>query len=231
MENATLALFVHELRNQCMYTEASFRVFNQSLEQRSSTGVFFAAQATLLCASQLSSVLWPTKARARKRGEKIREVLQLPEKHPLSDKRLATAFDYGDEKFDDWVGTTKGRQVVFDHLGPIEPFLKAGVQEECIYRLYDPSTMTLYFRGEGFNMQAIANAISDIYTRLTALHMQMFPDQHKPEETDAEQAPAEDAAKKEKPKKAATKKPAAKKPAAKKAPAKKPAAKKKAAAK
>lgn len=204
MENATLALFVHELRNQCIYTEASFRVFNQALAQKTSSGVFFAAQSTLLCAGQLSSILWPTKARARKRGEKLRQILQLADKHPLSDKRLATVFDYSDEKLDDWVGSTKGQQVVFDHIGPIEAFFQAGGQESSIFRSYDPITMIFYYRGEGYNMQAIANAISDLYTRLNTIHMQMFPEQHRAPEPQAAQA-GEPVQAKEKPKKDAKK--------------------------
>lgn len=180
MDKTTLALFVHELRNQCSYVEASLAIFNQALEQRASTAVFFSAQSTLLAASQIGSILWPRRARARKRGEAIRTVLQLADKHPLNDKRLTALWEHADEKLEDWIGRTKGEQIVFDHLGPITDFDSMEISDEGFYRLYDPSTMTFYYRGDGYKIQAIADSISDIYSRVNAIHKQMFPEQHEP---------------------------------------------------
>lgn len=197
MDRASLAIYIHELRNQCMYTEAAFRVFNQSVQDRAPAGVFFAAQSILVCASQVAALLWPTRARLQKRGEALREILQLPPKHPLNDKRLSALWEHGDEKLEDWVGKTKGEKVVFDHLGPLEELKKqVPVSEGNIFRLYDPATMTFYFRGDGFKLQGIADAISDIYTKVVAVHRQMFPEQYaepKPEQATA--APGGDAGK------------------------------------
>lgn len=222
MDQTTLALYIHELRNQCIYTEAAFRVFNQSLEQRIPAGVFYGTQSTLLAASQIAAILWPNRARAKKRGESLREALNLAEKHPLNDKRLIALWEHGDEKFEDWIGETKGQQIVFDHLGPIQPFLDNGINDGNIFRMYDPTTQIFYFRGDGYKMQAIADAISDIYTRVTQLHMRMFPEQHQPVEgAQGNATPADigsatpggeakEEAKEDKPKKAAKKKPAKK---------------------
>lgn len=213
MDQTTLALFVHEVRNQCIYTEAAFRVFNQSLEQRIPAGAFYGAQSILLAASQISSLLWPTRARAKKRGDTLREALGLNEKHPLNDKRLITIWEHGDEKFEDWIGETKGQQIVFDHLGPIQPFLDNGISDGNVFRLYDPTTQIFYFRGDGYKMQAIADAISDIYARVTQLHMRMFPDQYKQpaqeEAIPAEKPVAEEAKAEAKPKAKAKAKPKA----------------------
>lgn len=180
MDRASLAIFIHELHNQCVYTEAAFRVFNQSVQRNIPAGVFFAAQSTLLCASQVSSLLWPSRTRVQKRGEELREVLQLSEKHPLNDQRLSVLWEHGDEKLEDWIGTSKGEKVVFDHLGSLEELSKqVPIVEGNIFRLYDPTTMTFYYRGDGYKMQAIADSISEIYSRVITVHRQMFPDQYK----------------------------------------------------
>jgi hypothetical protein len=179
MDRASLAIFIHELHNQCVYTEAAFRVFNQSVQQNIPAGVFFSAQSTLLCASQISALLWPSQARVQKRGEELREILQLDEKHPLNDERLASMWEHADERLEDWVGTTKGEKVIFDHVGSIEELSKqVPIVESNIFRLYDPTTMTFYFRGDGYKMQAIADSISEIYSRAITVHRQMFPEQH-----------------------------------------------------
>ena len=73
-------------------------------------------------------------------------------------------------------------------------------------------------------MQAISNAVADIYTRVTQVHQTMFPEQYKKE---AEVSSNDNADKEQKTKKPAKKKTAVKKPAAKKT-AKKIAKKKKA---
>jgi len=179
MDRASLAIYIHELRNQCMYTEAAFRVFNQSMQQNLTAGVFFAAQATLLSASQIAALLWPTRARVQKRGQDLREILQLPDKHPLNDRRLSGLWEHADEKLEDWVGRTKGEKVVFDHLGSLAELKKqVPVADGHVFRLYDPQTLTFYYRGEGFKLQGLADAISNIYSKISLVHRQMFPDQY-----------------------------------------------------
>lgn len=179
MDRASLAIYIHELRNQCMYTEAAFRVFNQSMQQNLTAGVFFAAQAMLLSASQIAALLWPTRARVSKRGQDLREILQLPEKHPLNDRRLSALWEHADEKLEDWVGKTKGEKVVFDHLGSLADLKKqVPVADGHIFRLYDPQTLTFYFRGEGFKLQGMADAISNIYSKISIVHRQIFPEQY-----------------------------------------------------
>ena len=179
MDRASLAILIHELHNQCIYTEAAFRVFNQSVQQNLQAGVFFSAQSTLLCASQISNLLWPTQPRNKKRGEELREILNLSDNHPLNDPRLANLWEHSDEKLEDWVGITKGERVVFDHVGSFAELSgQVPITEGSIFRLYDPNTMTFYFRGEGFKMQGIADSVSNIYSTVITVHRQMFPDHH-----------------------------------------------------
>ena len=56
--------------------------------------------------------------------------------------------------------------------------------------------MTFYYRGDGYKMQAIADAISEIYSRVLTVHRQMFPDHHeaadRPEGTTEGKKSAED---------------------------------------
>lgn len=178
MDRPSLAIFIHEIRNQCLYTEAAFSIFNQSLEQQVSSGAFLAANSVLMAASQIAATIWPTRARSKKRGEVLREVLQLPEKHALNDRRIIEIWEHSDEKLEEWVGATKGHHVIFDHIGPLDEFSEFPVAEGNIYRMYDPKTTIFYFRGDGFKLKAIADSISDIYSRTNSVHRQMLPEQH-----------------------------------------------------
>lgn len=256
MDTNTLAIYIHELRNQCLHTEAAFNLFNQAMNNRAGPGVLFASQMVLMPSSQIAALLWPTRARSRGRGEAIRKVLQLPEKHPLNDRRLAELWERTDQKTEEWVTTTKGKQVVFDYVGDLAQLGDGNTPEECLYRAYSTQTRIFYYQGVGYNFQAIADAISDVAGRVNAVYRQLFPDLAKQEDEErakaqaaqqaaaqqsaaqpaaANDAPAPEAAEApaEKPaaKKAPAKKAPAKKAAAKKAPAKKPAPKKAAAKK
>ena len=224
MDKASLAIYIHELRNQCLYTEAAFRVFNQSIQQNINAGAFFAAQSTLLCASQIAALLWPTRARVQKRGEALREVLRLPEKHPLNDRRLSALWEHGDEKLEDWIGKSKGEKIVFDHVGSLEELKnQMTIADGNIFRLYDPTTMTFYYRGDGFKMQGIADSISNIYSKVITVHRQMFPDHYvQTESSDTPKQPGlTPQAKAEEPAPQPEKEEPAKKPSAKKASPKK----------
>jgi len=181
MDNNTLAIYIHELRNQIVHTEASFQLFNQAMMNRAGQGVLFAGQMVLMPGSQIASLLWPARARARSRGEALRKVLQLDEKHPLNDRRLSEIWEHSDEKIEEWITATKGKRVVIDYVG--DPFPEdSGVTEDCVYRAYIPATKTYYFRGVGYNLEAVAKAIGDVAGRVNAVYRQMFPEQAKAED-------------------------------------------------
>lgn len=241
MDNTTLAIYIHELRNQCLHAQASFNLFNQSVQAGQGQGVLYASQMILMPTSQIASLLWPTRARARHRGEALRKVLQLDNKHPLNDRRLSEVWERADEKTEEWIANTKGKQIAFDLVGDPKGLGDGTTTEEAIYRGFNPETRIFTYRGVSFNLPAIANALTDVAGRVNAVYRQMFPDQAKAEDEALEaqrkaiaeqQKAAEEAAKAAEEAKAAEDKPAAKKKApAKKATAKKPAAKKKAPAK
>lgn len=249
MDNNTLAIYINELRNQCLNTEASFNLFNQALANQAGPGILFACQMILYPGSQMAAMLWPTRARARGRGETLRKALQLPEKHALNDRRLAELWERSDEKTDEWIANTKGKQVLFDFVGDAKKIGDGTTPDECIFRAYNPETRVFYYRGVGYNIQALATAMSDVAGRVNGLYRQLFPDLAKADDEARAQAlaaqkaaqaandrPASSSvegtdeptkpAKKAATKKAATKKAAPKKTSEKKSVAKKAAPKK-----
>ena len=191
MDANTFALYVHELRNQCMYTEAALQLFNQSMEKKAKAGAFFATQALLTSASQVVRLLWPSRAKAKRRGEFLRRALGLADDFPLADDRLRNLWDLADEKTEDWINASKNQVIAFDFLGPKEALGDKTPKDEHIYRLYDPQTSRLYYRGEVFNLQAIASGIAAINARVNQAHDQLFP--KKPDGKEETAAPAETA--------------------------------------
>ncbi|WND02873.1 hypothetical protein QGN29_00665 [Temperatibacter marinus] len=189
MDNNTLSIYVHELRNQFTNLQASFDLFNQSIAAKNGQGILYTGGMILFPASQIVSILWPTRARSRGRGEALRKVFQLEEKHVLNDRRLSEINEHSDTKTEEWIAKTKGQQIVFDFVGPraeldtIEPSENGElVSDENIYRAYDPDTRVYYYRGVAYNMNAIATALADVSGRVNNVYAQMFPEQVKREQ-------------------------------------------------
>lgn len=250
MDNQTLAIHLHELRNLVHHTQAAYDFFNNFADQNQSQGVLYAGQLILTTTSQLAVALWPSRARSRKRGEDLRKVLGLGEKHALSDRRLTELCDRQDEKLDEWISATKNERLVIDFIGDpatmqIRPEDAQGavMSERGIYRAYNPANQVFYLRGIPYNLQALAKAVNEVAERIMTVYARMFPEQVKREEearkmeAEARQRAQEEAQSAQPgvlqtpaPEPGASEgeveKPAPKKAPAKKAPAKKPAAKK-----
>lgn len=177
MDNNTLAIYIHELRSQCLHAEAAFSIFNQSMSNGAGAGILYGGQSILIPGSQIASILWPTRARARTRGEALRKVLALDEKHPLNDRRLCELWERSDEKFEEWINQTKGQQVIFDFVGDPATVGDGKTPDACIYRAYNPATRIYWYRGVAYNLQAVANALSDVAKRVNSVYAQMFPEQ------------------------------------------------------
>lgn len=174
MDVNSFIIYLHELRNQCLYTHSALTIFNQSLQQNSQTGALFAGQAALSSASQVGAILWPTRARARRRGEVLREKLSLPESHALGDRRFVELWERSDEKLDDWIRATKGERVLFDFVGDPKTIDLSGLKEEGIYRLYDTTNRIFVLRGIGYNMENLAKATEEIRRRTELLQDQIM---------------------------------------------------------
>lgn len=174
MDVNSFIIYLHELRNQCLYTHAALNVFNQSLQQNSPVAVLFAGQAALTSASHVGSILWPSRARARRRGEVLREKLQLPESHALGDRRFVELWEHADEKLDEWVKTTKGERVLFDFVGAPQSLQIPDLKESGIYRMYDTTNRVFVFRGVGYDFNNLAKAIEEIGRRAELLHRQIM---------------------------------------------------------
>ena len=188
MDNTALSIYMHELQNLVRHTQAGYEILNRGLTAGVPGEVLYGGQMLLFPASQLSSLLWPTRARARGRGEQLRKVLGLPEKHPLNDRRLSELWERGDEKFEDWIGATKNKRIVFDLVG--DPFKLEGehqedadkVAEDAIFRCYDPERKIFYYRGVPYNIDALGRSLQDVANRVLTVYFQIFPEAAKAEQ-------------------------------------------------
>lgn len=167
MDDATLAAYLQELGAQCDFARTALEIFNQSGQQSAHGGVLFAAQAAVTATGQVAALLWPARARARRRGEALREVLGLPEKHPFNDRRFSELLDHSDDQVDRWLSQHRTGRAVFDVVTPVDQIAIPGLTEADLYRVVDPKTGVFYYRGVGYNLDALAKTLGDVRRRVS----------------------------------------------------------------
>ncbi|WP_138379150.1 hypothetical protein [Luteithermobacter gelatinilyticus] len=179
MDMNIVGMHIHELRNQCRYIEANVGVLNQSLEKQAPVGVFFALQGLMTAANQLARILWSPRKKGRDRAARLREILGLPEKHPLNNENILSLWDFSDEANDQWITQSKGEYILYDFIGDIANSPHKDVEMKNIFRAFDVTTKIYTFRGVGYNMEALLKAIADVSNRVNQIHVRLFPDQWK----------------------------------------------------
>jgi len=134
-------------------------------------GADFLAHAALV-----SKILWPPRSDnhpAGVRGRTLRESLGVTPGHALEGRDLRNHLEHYDERLDSWAAATTGT-IVDGIVGPRSGI--AGVPDSDIMRLYDPQTRTFFFRGELFDLQAIAGGLDNVANRAAERLQAIAPD-------------------------------------------------------
>ena len=231
MDLNLLGLHIHELRNQCRYIEANIGIFSQMLEHRSSVGVFFTLQGIMVGSSNISRLVWSPRKKGKDRSAALRDMLGLPEKHPLNNSNIIGLLEQSDEMNDAWISQSKNEYILYDFIGEIASSQHKDAETKNIFRAYDPTNHTYYYRGQAYNLDAMLKALGDLADRVNQVHIKLFPEQWKETDENGNPINASDKQDSEAAKTAEKKLETTKKEPKKAAPKKKPAAKKKPATK
>jgi len=90
----------------------------------------------------------------------LRELLDVDDRNPLSDRHFRNHFEHYDERIEDWFAES-GSAVCIDSR--IDPFDSPwGRNPANFHRGYNPLTKTLTFRGESTDLAAILSALQEI---------------------------------------------------------------------
>lgn len=179
IDSTTAGIYVHEIRNQCAYVQASLEMFNQAMEKGATIAILYSAQNMLTHSGTLARTLFPVRHRAAKHAESLRQMLGIDDKHPLNNKQLLHVWDAPEDRMEDWIEGSRERFVLMDYVGPfgvVGDKQVAGMKQSDVFRQVDPENLNFIFRGDGFALQSIAHAVADIDQRVKELHKRMFPE-------------------------------------------------------
>ena len=142
--------------------------------QKKIDGDFFQYALDLIHhAAAISRIFWPpggrnkeSKKRAQRRGQFLRDLLELQSGHAVQNRALRDHFEHFDERLDEWAESSKNRNIVHQLFGPRNAIGGNAIQDSDIIHHFDPKTNIFGFRGEHYNIQELATGIDDIYQRI-----------------------------------------------------------------
>jgi hypothetical protein len=176
MDNFFLKIYLGEINKQCNYALQAAKELNISLEQGNTTELFRAIHGFLIHASNVSKLLWSSKEsdktkleRAKNRADTLRNILNLPEEHPLKDRKLRNYLEHYDTRLDDWVYSSTHHNYIDMNIGPKNFMGGNTIQSSDIMRHFDPATNLFIFRGEEFDLQEIATEIKRVALKIEAI--------------------------------------------------------------
>jgi hypothetical protein len=194
MDDRLRDVFLSELKKQCEFAMGGVSQINNALkgvQERDSTPeqsqfyhneVFRGLHSFLTHSSNVSRILWPPfpqkkkketnadfKKRCQKlprvvRSETIKDYLGFDDGHILKERRLRDHLEHYDERLDDWGENSEHRNIVTDMIG--DPRAISGIDEKDRMRTFNPNGAKYIFRGEEYDVQAIASSIEGLLKKL-----------------------------------------------------------------
>jgi hypothetical protein len=148
--------------------------------------VFRSIHSLLTHASNVSRLFWPAPPRRKTgeskaayrercacdpklmRGRDLRDAVGLPQHgHTLRSRQMRDHLEHFDERLDDWQRASKNMNFFNDYIGPVGGI--SGVDPTDQMRWFDPTTYHLWFRGEEYDLSAVAAAVEDVRDRIVKI--------------------------------------------------------------
>ncbi|WP_313805641.1 hypothetical protein [Flavobacterium sp.] len=149
--------FVSEIVLQSKIAQRAGERLQTANDNLDNIEVWGSIQSILVAAGNVSKILWPTYNRHAKRGEKLRQILQIKDDNPISERRFRNHFEHYDSRIEEWYD---GQGSYIDLA--MNPDL-LGKSHERIDRGYNSFNNTLIFRGELLDLDEVLNAIKEIH--------------------------------------------------------------------
>jgi hypothetical protein len=167
METMLLRLYQHQVLLQCEFALIAFKEINAGLAQPGTDSIhrtFYGIQNLLIAAANISKALWGTNGKRSLERKELRDSIGVTNASPLHKVNMRNNFEHFDERLDRWWKDSPRHNHVDLNIMPRSAI--GGVDDNDVFRMFDPTTTDLIFWSERFNIQAIVNEIQRIFPKL-----------------------------------------------------------------
>ncbi len=161
-------VYLSECARQCWDALACVEAMNATVHE-DIPAFFRSAQAFLNHCAAISRLFWPPgeqdplkDRRAKKRGRALRDTLALPDSHVLHGRTLRNHLEHFDSRLDDWAEESQGHNLVDQFIGPSRFLTSSAFNEKDCLRHYDPDAKVYTFRGDQYDIQALAVGVQEL---------------------------------------------------------------------
>jgi hypothetical protein len=133
-------------------------------------GTWFSLQNLIAATANLSKLLWglgpPPKGPKAARRTPLRDRLGVTDLWSLAARQLRDDLEHMDQRIEKWAEESRNRNFIDGTIGPVSDFGGGeGVGPYDRFRHYDPTTQTVYFWGNRFDIASVLPEIRNLANR------------------------------------------------------------------
>ncbi|PNS00592.1 hypothetical protein X928_04815 [Petrotoga miotherma DSM 10691] len=172
MEKMVLRIFQKEIERQCKFaiiaigqvkTIIAIEQVKTGSSNNNSDIVWYAIQNFLVAVGNISKIFWPT--RNKERGEELRRSLGIEDNSPIQPRNFRNHFEHFDERLEEWAESSERLILADSNIGPSN--MITGIDPKDYLRNFDPTSWTLTFRGDKYELKPIIKAICELYPKVS----------------------------------------------------------------
>jgi hypothetical protein len=192
MDAMLLKIYQDQVKNQCEFTLMAARDINAALSaqndalkmlsdsdptcaewrqakqvtEATADRIWYSLNAFLNAVANVSKLLWPRRDRKTatdfpNRGEELRESLGVPDDSSLKHRTVRNHFEHLDERYETWWLDSERHIIVSRIMGPLREAV-VGPDTKDLFEQFDHAKLIVAFQGDLFELQPIADEISDL---------------------------------------------------------------------
>lgn len=161
-----LRIFQKEIERQCKFAIIAIEEVKTGLSNNNSDLVWYAIQNFLVAVGNISKIFWPINQKYGMRGEELRKSLGIEDNSPIQPRNFRNHFEHFDERLEEWAESSERHNFVDSSILP--PNMIAGIDQKDYLRNFDPTTWTLTFRGDKYELKPIIKAIYELYPKVSS---------------------------------------------------------------
>jgi hypothetical protein len=182
LDKHRLRVFAREVVRQCDFTVRAARDCNAALKSlvenvdgdspRDGMAVWYAVQALLVSAANVSKLLFPGRGeKISGRGKSLRDLFGVQDDSPLASRTFRNYFEHFDRELEIWALSAPGGNLIDDSIGDPSGIKLASLTTDNYLRFLNTTNQTITFRGEAYEVQPVIDAVLAILDKAHTLDL------------------------------------------------------------
>lgn len=160
MDSHMYEIFLYELKKQCDFATIAHNDLVSALECADIKKFWYSLQSFLIATANISKIFWPDKQGNQKRGEELRQGLDIKDGFSSKIREPRNHFEHFDERLDTWLLSHSN---IFDSNISDEP-LKDSMGPHLRY--FDSRNYVFYYRDKQYPIKPIMDLITDLSSKV-----------------------------------------------------------------